>query len=177
MSFAFFLRRRLQDVFKTFDQDEYIRLSLRSSEDAFKTSSRRLGQDQYIRLGHMSSRLFQDFFKTSSRRLAKIPSRRFQDVFKLFFLTRLGEVFNPFLILSFPKVSTEGFPQVTLLLRNLMPVYKICKRNKNFPSFSFSLYYILVAAHKGVFRTLPNIYNGFFFAQILNFLDFLKVVL
>ena len=108
MSFAFFLRRRLQDVFKTFDQDEYIRLSLRSSEDAFKTSSRRLGQDQYIRLGHMSSRLFQDFFKTSSRRLAKIPSRRFQDVFKLFFLTRLGEVFNPFLILSFPKGIYRG---------------------------------------------------------------------
>ena len=108
MSFAFFLRRRLQDVFKTFDQDEYIRLSLRSSEDAFKTSSRRLGQDQYIRLGHMSSRLFQDFFKTSSRRLAKIPSRRFQDLFKLFFLTRLGEVFNPFLILSFPKGIYRG---------------------------------------------------------------------
>ena len=108
MSFAFFLERRLQDVFKTFDQDEYIRLSLRSSEDAFKTSSRRLGQDQYIRLGHMSSRLFQDFFKTSSRRLAKIPSRRFQDVFKLFFLTRLGEVFNPFLILSFPKGIYRG---------------------------------------------------------------------
>ena len=108
MSFAFFLRRRLQDVFKTIDQDEYIRLSLRSSEDAFKTSSRRLGQDQYIRLGHMSSRLFQDFFKTSSRRLAKIPSRRFQDVFKLFFLTRLGEVFNPFLILSFPKGIYRG---------------------------------------------------------------------
>ena len=108
MSFAFFLGRRLQDVFKTFDQDEYIRLSLRSSEDAFKTSSRRLGQDQYIRLGHMSSRLFQDFFKTSSRRLAKIPSRRFQDVFKLFFLTRLGEVFNPFLILSFPKGIYRG---------------------------------------------------------------------
>ena len=108
MSFAFFLRRRLQDVFKTFDQDEYIRLSLRSSEDAFKTSSRRLGQDQYIRLGHMSSRLFQDFFKTSSRRLAKIPSRRFQDVFKLFLLRRLGEVFNPFLILSFPKGIYRG---------------------------------------------------------------------
>ena len=32
-----------------------------------KTSSRRLGQDQYIRLGHMSSRRLQDVFKTSSR--------------------------------------------------------------------------------------------------------------
>ena len=41
-----------------------------------KTSSRRLGQDQYIRLGYTSSRRLekrlQDIFKTSSRRLAKI---------------------------------------------------------------------------------------------------------
>ena len=109
MSFAFFLRRRLQDVFKTFDQDEYIRLSLRSSEDAFKTSSRRLGQDQYIRLGHTSSRRLQDVFKTSSRRLAKTSSRHLQDVFKtyhqvkLFLLTRLWEAFNTFLRRSFPK--------------------------------------------------------------------------
>ena len=66
-----------------------------------KTSSRRLGQEQYIRLGHMSSRRLQDVFKTSSRRLQdvfktfwsrpiysswpyvfKTSSRRIQDVFK-----------------------------------------------------------------------------------------------
>ena len=53
-----------------------------------KTSSRRLGQDQYIHLGRTSSRRLQDvfqkrpqdIFKTSSRRLAKISLRRSQDV-------------------------------------------------------------------------------------------------
>ena len=55
-----------------------------------KTSSRRLGQDQYICLGYTSSRHLQDVllrrlqnvFKTSSRRLAKTSPKRFQDVFK-----------------------------------------------------------------------------------------------
>ena len=51
-----------------------------------KTSLRRLDQDQYIRLSHMSSRRLQDVFKTSSRRLAKTSSRRLQkclqDIFK-----------------------------------------------------------------------------------------------
>ena len=81
--------RLLEDVFRLrlqktssrrLDQDEYIRLSHTSSEDVFKTSSRRLGQDQYIRLGYTYSRRLQDVFKTSSRRLAKISSRCFQDV-------------------------------------------------------------------------------------------------
>ena len=48
------------------DQDEYIRLSHTSLEDVFKTPSRRLGQDQYIRLGHTSSRRLEDVLKTSS---------------------------------------------------------------------------------------------------------------
>ena len=80
-SFVFVFRRRL-------DQEEYVRLTLKSSEDVFKMSSRCLGRDQYIRLGHTSSRRLQDvlqkrlqdIFKTSSRRLAKISSRRFQNV-------------------------------------------------------------------------------------------------
>ena len=67
-SFVFVFRRRL-------DQDEYVCLSLASSEDVFKTSWKRLGQDQFIRLGHMSSRRLQ-----SSRRLPKISSKRFQGV-------------------------------------------------------------------------------------------------
>ena len=93
-----------EDVLKT----SWRRLSSLSSEDVliktnmsvlvFKASSRRLGQDQYIRLGHTSSRRFQDVlprclqdffktscknvFKTSSRRLAKTSSRRLQNVFK-----------------------------------------------------------------------------------------------
>ena len=64
------------------------RLSSSSSEDVLiktnmfalalrlqKTSSRRLGQDQYIRLVHTSSRRLQDIFKTFWR--------RFEGVFKL----------------------------------------------------------------------------------------------
>ena len=70
-----------------------------SSEDVFKASSRRLGQDQCIRLGYTSARCLQDVFKASSRRLVKVLiktnifalakrlvfktfSRRLQDVFK-----------------------------------------------------------------------------------------------
>ena len=70
------------------DQDEYIRLSQTSSEDIFK----RLDQDQYIRLGHTpvfktSSRHLQDVFKAFSRHLQDIlmtSSKRLQNVFKTF---------------------------------------------------------------------------------------------
>ena len=72
------------------------RLSSSSSEDVFKTSTRRLDQDEYIGLTHpFSEDVFlikiiiivliirlQDVFKTSSRRLAKSFSRSFQNVFK-----------------------------------------------------------------------------------------------
>ena len=117
--FVFVFRRRLED-FLRLHQDKYVRLSLMSFEDVFKTSSRRLGQDQYICLGHTSSRRLQDVFKTSSRRLQdvlKTSSRHFQDVLqrylqdvfkmyhqvKLFLLTHLWEAFNTFLRRSFPK--------------------------------------------------------------------------
>ena len=95
-----------------------------------KTSSRRLGQDQYIRLGYTSSRRLQDVL---SRRLQdvlprrledvlktswKTSSRHLQDVFetyhqvKLFLLTRLWEAFNTFLRRSFPK---------TIIYRGICP--------------------------------------------------------
>ena len=80
-----------EDVLKT----SWRRLSSLSSEDVLiktnmfalalrlqKTSSRRLGQDQYIRLGHTSSRRLQDVFKMSSRRLKDVLPRRLQDVLK-----------------------------------------------------------------------------------------------
>ena len=83
-----------EDVLKT----SWRRLSSSSSEDVLiktnmfalalrlqKTSWRRLGQDQHIRLGHMSSRRLQDVSKTSSRRLQdafKTTSRRLQGFFK-----------------------------------------------------------------------------------------------
>ena len=103
--------RRLEDVLKTsfvlvfrrrLDQDQYIHPSLTSPEDVFKTSSRPLGQYQYIRLGHMSSKRLQDVFKMSSGRLAKTSSRHFEDVFKTSsrhlaknFSRRFQSVFKP----------------------------------------------------------------------------------
>ena len=149
--------RRLEDVFRLCLQ----KTSSRRLEDVLiktnmfasalrlqKTSSRRLGQDQYIRLGYTSSRRLQDVFKTSSRHLQDVLQRYLQDVFKtyhqvkLFLLTRLWEVFNTFLRRSFPKtVIYRGICLGNTFLRNLWLVYEICKRDKNFSSFSFSLYY------------------------------------
>ena len=90
------------------------RLSSLSSDDVFKTSSRRF-QDIF----KTSSRCFEDVFKTSSRPLQgvfKMSSRHLQDVLQrylqdifkayhqvnLFYLIRPREVFNMFL-------STEEF--------------------------------------------------------------------
>ena len=91
--------RRLEDVFRLrlqktswrrLDQDQYVRLSLTSSEDVLvKTNIFVLA----IRLQDVfktSSRRFQDVFKTSSRRLAKMSSRRFQDVLQ----KRLQDIFK-----------------------------------------------------------------------------------
>ena len=63
----FVLPIRLQDVFKTFSRrlQDVLQKGL---QDIFKTSSKRL-QD-----------VLKNVFKTSSRRLAKISSRRFEDV-------------------------------------------------------------------------------------------------
>ena len=61
---------------------KHTHLTHASSEDVLKTSSSRPDKDQYIRLGHMSSRHFQDVFKTSSKNVFKISSRRLQDVFE-----------------------------------------------------------------------------------------------
>ena len=118
--------RRLQDVFRT---------SSRHLQDVFKTSSRPL-QGVFKTF----SRRLQDAFKMSSRHLEDFPQRYLQDVFKayhqvnLLYLTRPREVFNTFL-------STEEYAWVTLFLRNLWSVYKICERDIKLSSFSFSLYY------------------------------------
>ena len=99
-------------------------------------------------------------FKTSSRRLSKTSSRHLQDVFQ----TSCKDIFETFPrriiklncscwhvfekystrfwdVLSQRRLFTEEYPQVTLLLINLWWEYKICKRDKNFSSFSFSIYY------------------------------------
>ena len=113
-----------------------------------KTSTRRL-QDVLvktnmfvlaIRLQDVFKTSCKNVFKTSSRRLQDVLQRYLQDVFKayhqvnLFYLTRSREVFNMF-------HSTEEFAQVTLFLRNFWSVYKVCKRDIKFSSFSFSLYH------------------------------------
>ena len=100
------------------------RLLSSSSENVFKTSSRWLDQEEYIRLSHSSSEVvlvktnifvlaicFQEFLlrclpdvlKTSSRHLQDVLERCLQDVFKtyykvkLFLLTSLRVVFDMFL--------------------------------------------------------------------------------
>ena len=104
----FKIKNLCQKAFKTFqanirlDEDvlktSWRRLSSLSSEDVliktnmsvlvFKASSRRLGQDQYIRLGHTSSRrlakILQYVFKTSYTNVFKTSSRRLHNIFKTF---------------------------------------------------------------------------------------------
>ena len=78
-----------EDVLKT----SWKRLSSSSLEDVFKTSSRLLDQDEYVRLSLTSSEdvwvktnifvlaiRLQDVFKTSCRNVFKTSSRRLQDV-------------------------------------------------------------------------------------------------
>ena len=124
------------------------------------TSSRRLGQDQYICLGHTSSRRLQDIFKTSSRRLARTSSKYLQDVYKMFW-KRLQDIFKThyqlkvFLVTQFQdifdtyskrfwevllrRLSTGGLPR-----SHFWEIYGHCAKlssDKNFSSFNFSLYY------------------------------------
>ena len=102
-TYSYFFRRLLQDVLiKTNIFTLLILLQ--------KTSSRRLDQDQYVRLGHMSSRRLaktssrhlQDVFKTSSRRLQDVLQRCLQYLFKtyhrvkLLWLIRFQDVFETF---------------------------------------------------------------------------------
>ena len=108
----------------------------------------------------------ENVFKTSSRRLQDLLQRYIQDVFKtynqvkLFLLTSLREVLQK-------QLSSEGFGQVTLL-RNLWSVYKICKSDKNFSSFSFfttpfsgyrGIFTTPFSGYRGAFRNLSNIYK------------------
>ena len=115
-SFVFVFRRRV-------DEDEYVRLSLTSSEDVFKTS---WSTPIYSSWPYVFKISCQDVFKTSSKRLQdvmrkvfKISSRHLQDVFQrylqdvfktyhqvsLLLLTRLWEAFNTFL----RRLSTKGY--------------------------------------------------------------------
>ena len=93
-SFVFVFRRRLQDFL--------IKANIFTLLKCFqKTSSRHLDQNQYIRLGHTSSRRLQDALQKRLQDIFKTSSRRFQDVFKTslrhlqgFLLRRLQDVFK-----------------------------------------------------------------------------------
>ena len=112
-----------EDVLKT----SWRRLSSLSSEDVliktnmsvlvFKASSRRLGQDQYIRLGHTSSRrlakILQYVFKTSYTNVFKTSSRRLQNIFK----TSCQDVF---------KTSSKSLQDV--LQKRLQEIFKTYSR-------------------------------------------------
>ena len=79
-----------EDVFKTswrrLDQDEHIRYNHTSSEDVFKTSWSRPINSSCSYVFKTSSRRLQEvlprFFKTSSRRLQEVLQKRLQDIFK-----------------------------------------------------------------------------------------------
>ena len=77
-------RLRLQKTSsRRLDQDEYVRLSLTSSEDVFKTSWSRPIYSSWSYVFKTSSRRFQEVFKRSSRYLQDVLLRRFQDFFKM----------------------------------------------------------------------------------------------
>ena len=110
------------------------RLSSSSSEDVLiktkifalhkhlqNTSSRRLDQYQYIRIGHTSSRRFQIFsttscknvFKRSSRYLQDVLQRCLQNVFKTYHQVKLFLLTHFILLISFythwKHQKTRGF--------------------------------------------------------------------
>ena len=115
----------MKTFWRRLDQDEYVRLSLTSSEDVFKTFWSRPIYSSWPYVFKTSSRRLQDILKTFSKRLQdvlenvfKTSSRRLQDVLQryleveLFLLTRLWEAFNTFLRVSFPK---------TIIYRGICP--------------------------------------------------------
>ena len=112
-------------------------LSFSSSEDIFKTnidallirlkktSSWRLDQDQYFRLGHTSSRRLQDVFKMSSRRLQDVLQKCLQDIFKTS-SRHLRDVL-PRRLQGFFKTSSKRLAKMSL--KHLQDVFKTSSRH------------------------------------------------
>ena len=76
-------RLRLQKTSsRRLHQDEYVRLSLTSSEDVFKTSWSRPIYSSWLYVFKTFSRCFEDVFKTSCKKVFKTCSRRLQDVLR-----------------------------------------------------------------------------------------------
>ena len=94
-SLVFVFRRRLQDVLIKMN---ILALLIRLQ----KTSSRRLHQDQHIRLGHTSSKRLEDVFKTYYQ-------------VKLFLVTQFQHVFETyskrFWDVLLRRLSTRGLPR------------------------------------------------------------------
>ena len=108
----------------------------RHLEDVLKTSfafvfRRRLDQEQHKRLGHTSSRRFQDVFKTSSRRLAKTSSKRLQDVFKTS-SKRFQDIFKTSSRLIQNALKTSSRRLQDVLQRSLQDVFKMYHQVKLF---------------------------------------------
>ena len=80
------IRLRLQKTSSRHLQDVLIKTNILALLKCFqKTSSRSLDQDQYVRLGHTSSRRLQDVSrKRLQDALQNTSSRHLQDVFKSF---------------------------------------------------------------------------------------------
>ena len=162
------LPRYLQEVFKTFSKRLPKTLS-RHLQDVFKTSSRRLA--------NTSSRCLQDIFKTSCKYIFKTFSRciiklncSYQHVFEKYSTRSLD-------ILSQRQLPTEWLAQVTLLLKNVWSVFKNYQRDKNFSNFSFSLYSIFWWLLTGAYYNLVELLQWRLFADLLNYLGSLKMVL
>ena len=138
---------RLQDVFKN-----VFKISSRHFQDVFKISSRCLAETFLRRLQNVfktycksvlqtSSRRLYDVLKTSSTCLQNLLQRYLQHIFKtyhqikLLLLTSLRDVFNTFLRCIYRICLGQTS-------ENLWSVYKHCKSDKSFSSFSFLLHYI-----------------------------------
>ena len=97
---------RLQNASsRRIDQNEYIRLTHTSSGDVFKTSSKCLDRDQYNRLVQTSSRRLG---KTSSKRFhdaLKTSSRSLEDIFKMF----CKDVLKTVLVNTFSRCLRDVF--------------------------------------------------------------------
>ena len=176
--------KRLQDLFKASSkrlQDVLIKTNMFALALCLqKTSSRCLGQDQYIRLSHMSSRRLQDVFKTSSRYLQDIFKTSCKGIFKMFSRRTIKLI----VLFNTSSRSIQHFPlYIGICLGNtisekfMVSVQNLQERDKKLSSFSFSPYYtfswLLAEAYLEPGRTSTMT----FFCEILNFLGSLKMVL
>ena len=125
------------------------RLSSSSSQDVFKTSSRCLDQDEYIRLGYASSRRLQNIFKTFSKRLQNVLLRCLQDVFRTS-SRRFQDVF---------KTSCKNF-----LKKSWRRLQNVCKRScKDFFKTSSRSFQDVLPRHlQEVFKTSSGLLHDVF---------------